>query len=1044
MHFKSILFIIAVLFFLQISAQEKVNDWENPHFLSENREPAHTFFVPFESFEKAISSTNDKSVYYKSLNGKWKFNWVKSPEQRPVDFYKPEFNDTEWKEIDVPANWELNGYGIPIYVNHPYEFTKNPSPPDIPDGYNPVGSYRTKFTVPANWKNNDVIIHLGAVKSAFYIWLNGKKVGYSQGAKTPAEFNLTPYLQKGENLLALEVYRWSDGSFLECQDFWRISGIERDIFLYTRPKTFIEDFFVKTDLDRDYKDAVLHLDIDLQNNTKRSQSNAIEVYLLNSQGEKILNDNVKVQIASSEKQTQSLKFNIENPLKWTAETPNLYTLVLELKQGRKTKQVLKHSIGFREVEIKAGQLLVNGKAILMKGVNRHEHDEFTGHVISRESMLKDIQLMKQFNINSVRTSHYPNDPYWYELCNKYGLYVVDEANIESHGMGYKLERTLGNNTEWKEAHLDRMERVVERDKNHPSVIIWSMGNEAGNGVNFEACYNWIHANDSTRPVHYERSGEHWNTDIVCPMYPWSYLERYGSQVQKRPLIMCEYSHAMGNSNGNLKEYWDIIKRYDHLQGGHIWDWVDQGIAQFDSLGNKYWAFGGDFGPEDVPSDGNFCINGLVSPDRTPHPALWDVKKVYQPVNFEVIPFSANRILIKNEFDFIDLSDFTLEWELRENGGRIKSGIVDKLGEIKAETEQQITLSDLSYETREGCEYFLNVFLKLKKEANLVEANHIIASEQFALPGKSALANSLYKGNVEVTDNKEELILEARKAKYFFNKATGMLSQIEYQGEKLLKESPSVEFWRAPTDNDFGNRMPNRCKVWENAGKELRLINFDLKVEDSAVFIYADYKHDSTLSEVQIVYKLSANSQMDVELMFNTEAAELPELPRLGMYFKIPAKYDKAEWYGRGPFENYWDRLNSTYVGLYQSKVEDMYFDYVSPQESGNRCDTRWLTLTDKTGSGLLFTGEKTFDFNALNYSISDLDRSFRAEKHQNDLVKRDTIYLNIDYRQMGVGGDDSWWSKPHAQYSLPAKKYSYKFSIVPFHNRMSGFDFWKY
>lgn len=1036
------LFIIIPFCFTQ--AQNLHKEWENPNFLQQNRYDAHAWFVPYSSKNDALKLPEQQSDRYLSLNGKWKFSWVQSPDKRPIDFYKTNFKDRKWKTIDVPANWELNGYGTPIYVNHPYEFTKNPNPPDIPDGYNPVGSYRKEFSIPENWLNKNIIIHFGAVKSAFYIWINGKKVGYSQGSKTPAEFDITSYINKGKNLLAIEVYRWSDGSFLECQDFWRISGIERDVYLYARPKTYLKDFFIKTDLDKLYKNAVIDIELTSCNTKNKEAKINYLISIINDKGVKIVDSNEELILKEQSLKTDTFTYLAINPKKWTAETPNLYTLLIETIENGKTTEVIRHKIGFREVEIMGGQLLVNGKAILIKGVNRHEHDEYTGHVISKKSMLNDIKLMKQYNINSVRTSHYPNDPYWYKLCDQYGLYVVDEANIESHGMGYKPERTLGNNPQWKAAHLDRIKRMLERDKNHASIIIWSMGNEAGNGVNFVDCYDWIRQRDNTRPVHYERALLERNTDIFCPMYPWSTLERYGSRVQNRPLIMCEYSHAMGNSNGNLKEYWNIIRKYPHLQGGHIWDWVDQGIAQTDESGKKFWAWGGDFGTESTPSDANFCMNGLVSPNRNPHPAINEVKKVYQSVHIKPVAFSKNKLKIYNEFSFIDLSNYYLEWVLQKNGSFIKKGRMD-LNNIPPETKKTIELKDFKYTHKTGIEYFLNVYIKLKADKNVLKKEHVIAKEQIALGGNTYHKKENRKNkNLNYLNKNNHIIFNLNNVKIRINKQTGFIDRYEYENKTILKSAIVPEFYRAVTDNDFGYGMPKKMSIWKNVKKNMKLINLDTLDLRKYGIVRATFTHAKSESFIKMHYIIDESGKVTILLKLEPKNNNLPMLARFGLNMKLNKIYENAEWYGRGPHENYCDRKYSAFIGLYLSKVNDLFYPYPSPQENGNRCDVRWMKLTDKTGSGLLFTAENNFEFTANYYSINDLTRKKRGSLHINDLKKSDFINLNMDMKQMGVGGDDSWWSTPHAEYCLPAKNYSYTFTIRPFHNRMSGFDFWKF
>ncbi len=639
------------------ASSQTVPDWENPSLVGINKEAPRASAFPFET--AALAETNDpgQSAYFQLLNGSWKFNWVRSPGERPRDFFEEEFDDSGWGRIPVPSNWEVQGYGVPIYLNHPYEFEKNP--PLIHHEYNPVGSYRTTFQIPEDWGDREVFLHFGAVKSAMYLWVNGQQVGYSQGSKLPAEFNVTEYLRTGENLLAVEVYRWSDGSYLECQDFWRISGIERDVFLWAAPKIHIRDVFVKAGLNDNYRDGRLEVTVDLANyGLGASEDLTVDMALTDpDDGSVISAPELSMDLPPvGEEASATVRVGVGPVKRWTAETPALYDLYLTLKDpAGSTLEVVRQRIGFRTVEIKDGLLQVNGVPITIKGVNRHEHDPFTGHVMTEERMREDIRLIKAANMNAVRTSHYPSDPLWYELADEYGLYIVDEANIESHGMGYNLDTTLGNNPDWELAHVDRMRRMVERDKNHPSIIIWSMGNEAGNGVNFYAAYEWTKERDDTRPVQYERALKEWNTDIYVPMYAsFQHLEEYAQSEPERPLIMCEYAHAMGNSVGNFTDYWELIDRYPSLQGGFIWDWVDQGLATVTEGGDSIWGYGGDFGPPGTPSDGNFLINGLVQPDRDLNPHYYEVRHVYQWIDAELLDTETGRILLTNNYEFKEI------------------------------------------------------------------------------------------------------------------------------------------------------------------------------------------------------------------------------------------------------------------------------------------------------------------------------------------------------------------------------------------------------
>lgn len=1035
----SILLIPSCLFCI---AQTQTHDWENPQVIAKNKLAPHAFFVPFKSLEKALKLDHENSEYYYSLNGEWKFKWSKNPAKRPADFFNPSFDVSSWDEIKVPSNWEIEGYGIPIYVNHPYEFTKNPKPPQIPHDYNPVGSYLTNFEVPKNWKKKEVILHFGAVKSAMYLWINGKKAGYSQGSKLPAEFNITQYLQTGINTLAVEVYRWSDGTYLECQDFWRISGIERDVFLYAIPKVHIRDFFAEATLDENYENGILNLKVEVFNKEflNEGKEYAIEAQIFD-QTNKLIKKEIQKFVQDAQPQSiLTTQIEMGKIRKWSAEEPNLYSLVLKLKDRRgKLIEQTATKIGFRKSEIKNGQLLINGVAVYLKGVNRHEHDEFTGHVISKESMLKDIKLMKQFNINAVRTSHYPNDPYWYELCDKYGIYVVDEANIESHGMGYHPDRTLGNNPDWELAHLDRIQRMVHRDKNHPSVIIWSMGNEAGDGVNFVKCADWIHKFDPSRPVHYERALMNKHVDIYSPMYASiSRIEEYAKKYTDRPLILCEYAHAMGNSTGNLQDYWDVIEKYDQLQGGFIWDWVDQGFAEVDERGNKYWSYGGDYGTEDVPSDGNFVINGIVSPDRTPHPAMWEVKKVYQNIGFEAVDTKTGIFKIKNKFSFINLDQFSFKWEIVENGKRLEEKTF-KIKGLKAMTEREFVIPFKDFQFDPQKEYFINFYAYTKNETAVIPSNHEIAKEQFSLPfGEYENITRPSNSKLNAQNYDDYLRIHGNNFTITFDKTNGMINSYIFNDRELFRRGPEPNFWRAPIDNDFGNRMEQRCAVWRNAGEHRFLLDAQMQnVNETDLKVSFEFELTDVRSKLRISYLVKPSGEITVENHFEPGIKGLPELPRFGMQMILPVTFEFLEYYGRGPQENYCDRNTAAFVGNYKSNVSEQYFPYVRPQENGYKTEVRVLKIYNQLGYGLEFIGEPTLGFSALHYSIEDLDQLTRENyKHLNDLKPREEVFLNIDFKQMGVGGDNSWGARPHDPYQLFPQPYTFKFRIRPIINEI--------
>ncbi len=1040
MRFKFIIILLHLSIFA-ICQNDTIYDWENPQVIGINKLAPRATMIPFSTIEGALNNDFNDSPWFKSLIGNWKFNWARTPEDRPIDFYKTGFDASSWDEIPVPSNWELQGYGIPIYVNQPYEFTYDPQPPDIPDGYNPVGSYRTNFILSDDWDGRKIILHFGAIKSAMYVWINGRKVGYSQGSKLPAEFDVTPFVKNGINLLAVEVYRWSDGSFLECQDFWRISGIERDVYLYAIPEVNIRDFNVSGDLDENYINGKLKITAEIENSqtTNKDQTYLLEA-LLYKQDEVIAKYTQEFEIRPGIKNTIHFKIPVLDPQKWTAETPNLYSVVLVLRDELdKIIETVGCKTGFRNVEIKNGQLLVNGQAVYFKGVNRHEHDEFTGHVISKESMLKDIEVMKLNNINAVRTCHYPDDPYWYDLCDQYGIYLIDEANIESHGMGYRPERTLGNNPAWEKAHLDRIQRMYHRDKNHPSIIMWSMGNEAGDGVNFVKCSAWLHETDSSRPVHYERALMHDHVDVYSPMYAGiNHLEWYAENYNDRPLILCEYAHAMGNSTGNLQDYWDMIEKYDVLQGGFIWDWVDQGLAKYDENGTKYWAYGGDYGPEDIPSDGNFCINGLVNPDRTGHPGLEEVKKVYQNIDIKSVENKEYTFRVNNKFFFTNLLGMELGWNLVENGIKISGGQV-ALPSVNPQTWKDIHVPVGNTVFKPGKEYFINFCLYANGKDPLVPKGTIVASEQIPLHYKTfgKFIDSEKKPKLKVKEKRDDISFTGDGFTITVSKTIGLISSYMIGGTELLSSPLQPNFWRAPTDNDFGNRMEQRCSIWRNAtkNKKLQSISIEGNTEETLITVSAYFYLPDIRSEYVMKYTIDGKGEIAVDVHFFPCIKGLPEIPRFGISLTMPEGFDHVTYYGKGPHENYCDRNTSAFVGLYETGVNDMYYPYIRPQENGYRTDTRWLEVTNEVGEGLKFKADSLFGFSALNFCTEDLDQITKKNyKHTVDMIPRPETYVNIDYKQQGVGGDNSWGARPHEQYLLPAKEYKFSFKLKGIQN----------
>ncbi|MFC1725919.1 glycoside hydrolase family 2 TIM barrel-domain containing protein [candidate division KSB1 bacterium] len=1032
-----ILIVLALIMGLTVSVTGQVNDWENPEMIGQNKEPGHATMMVYDNPETALKYDKRLSPYYRSLNGTWKFNWVNKPADAPEDFYEVNFDVSGWDNLPVPSNWQMHGYGIPIYLNQPYPF--KPDPPNIPHDYNPVGSYRTEFEIPLNWKGRQVFIHFDGVESAFYLWVNGEKVGYSQGSRTPAEFNITRYLKPGKNVLAVKVYRWSDGSYLECQDFWRLSGIYRNVYLFSTPNIHLRDFFVTTGLDENYRDAELKITAHVKNYSETPEKPySLEVSLFDGENREIpvdINYNTAYLFGNGES-IIPMKAEVKNPLKWTAEQPNIYRLLFTLKNSEgKVVEHIPCRIGFREVEMKGGQLLVNGQAVLLKGVNRHEHDPVSGHYISPGSMLNDIKLLKQFNINTVRTCHYPDDPLWYDLCDEYGIYLIDEANIESHGIGYNPERTLGNKPEWGKAHLDRTVRMVERDKNHASVIIWSMGNEAGDGVNFEANSDWIHFRDPSRPVHYERALRRPHTDIYCPMYARvSFIENYAKGDNDRPLILCEYAHAMGNSVGNLKEYWDVIEKYPLLQGGCIWDWVDQGILKKTEDGVEYYGYGGDFG--DKENDGNFCCNGLVYPDHSVTPKLLEVKKVYQNISVELEDVLNGLVKIRNKFFFTNLNEFQIKWELSENGMVIQSGKSEPL-DLSPQNSSVIKMPLKKPVLSPGSEYLLKVSFHLIERAPWAEKGHEIAWDQFPVPfnvpEKEVLKTS-DMADLQLDETGATVKITGKDFCVEFDKESGLLGTYKYKGRDLFRKGPEFNVWRAPVDNDLGGR-PNNAQMWKDAGLdnlEQNLKSFNVeKVSNKVIKVAAEFEVKAPGKDVGFNYTAEYTVFGTGDMILNNDVqpfGSLPSLPRVGLRLAIPGDYNNMKWFGRGPHETQSDRKTGAPVGIFCGTVEEQYVPYVFPQDNGNIMDLRWAALTDMDGAGFAAFGMPEFCGSALFFTPEQLTDA----THTYQLEPSGDITLLLDYKQMGVGGDDSWSTlTAHRMYRIESGNINYSLRFSP-------------
>ncbi|MCG2615991.1 DUF4981 domain-containing protein [Terrimonas sp. NA20] len=1012
--------------------------WLDETIIEQNRLPMHASFFSYENESTAAKGDWQQSRNYQSLNGAWKFKYVDKPDDLPQGFERPAFDDSNWPLFNVPGNWEMNGYGFPMYTTSGFEFRylmKRLQPPAVPLSFDPTAVYRREVVIPENWNGKQVVMHIGAAKSNLSVWVNGQYVGYGEDSKLPSEFDITAYLRKGKNLLTLKIMRWCDANYIEDQDMWRLSGITRSCFLVARNPVHLFDIELKPELDHAYKNAVLKTICTL--NRQPDKGTNAEVILLKNG--KIISS----QTESFDSSRLQLNMPVTAPALWTAETPSLYQVQIKIKNaGGQMLEMTTQQIGFRKIEIKNGLLLVNGQPILIKGVNRHETDPQTGQVISRDAMIRDIQLMKQYNINSVRTSHYPNSETWLELCDQYGLYVVDEANIESHGMGYDLTQTMANRPTWVNAHLLRVQRMMERDKNHASVILWSMGNEAGNGYNFYNCYLWMKQRDSSRPVQYERAvadyrrfAWEWDSDIVNPMYPTpagmlDYAKN--NQHPARPFIMCEYAHAMGNSLGNFIDYWKVIRDNKNIfQGGYIWDFVDQCFQRVNSKGDTVYTYGGDYEPEEAITDWNYAAKGIFYANRTPYPHAWEMKKIYQDIHSKI---KADSLSVYNEKFFTDLSDVYLQWEV------VVNGIQQQKGEMKDVNvlPQQIRSFFIPYKKPSEGEVFLNLVFKTKKEMPLVPADHIIATEQLLLHSSPFVQMKISnEGNILKKENPAVLQFFSSKASIGFDKKTGYISEYNYRGISLVDTAFNVRpnFWRAPNDNDYGANTPQKLQIWKEATATQELVSLTENVNEGLAVVKAVYRLSSANAQLEVRYRFNAEGKLLVEqhIEVNKDSVgKLAVLPRFGMQWILAKGFEKVTYYGRGPQENYQDRNFSAHVGLYKQTVDDQYFPYVVPQETGNRSDIRWYQLTNEKGRGLRIQSDSLLSISSLHFFDRDLDNGpKRQQRHAADLVKRPQIQLNIDLKQMGVGGIDSWRSMPMQQYLLPYGNYSFSYLVEP-------------
>lgn len=1016
---------------------KQTNHFDHRIFEDNKLPPRASYF----GFESAELSEKEGSNRFLSLNGDWKFNWVKDPKQRPKTFQNIRFDDSDWKTIPVPSNWEVEGYGKPIYLDERYPFTTKW--PDAPADYNPVGTYRKEIFLDKQFLSEDVVLHFAGAKSAMYVYINGTYVGYSQGSKTPAEFNITKYLKEGKNLIALQMFRWSDASYLESQDMLRMSGIERDAYLYTQPKVYVSDYHASTSLDDSYQDGIFNNTVSITNSSSQKVSKQLTVEMLDDE-KSIYRSSEIVEIPVDKTFAFASNSVIPNVKQWSAEMPNLYTLRISLedKSNPKHNQYIKKNLGFKRVEIKNSQVLINGKAIYFRGVDRHETDPFTGHIVSKKSMLKDIILMKQNNINAVRSAHYPNDPYWLDLCDQYGLYVIDEANIESHPLAIDEKTQIGNEMSWLPAHMMRTQRMYYRDRNHPSIYSWSLGNEAGEGDIFRATYKWLKENETNRIVQYEPAGKEDYTDVYCPMYPKpDYLANHGKSGSDKPSIMIEYCHAMGNSVGNLQDYWDIVEKYPNLQGGFIWDWVDQSLEYKDENEKPYLAYGHDYHP-DLPTDGNFLNNGLVDPYRNPHPHLSEVKKVYEPAQFKYLGDGV--VELENKNFFADFADKSISCKILENGNTFieKSDI---LVDVAAQQKRSFTLYDFLRDWDKDKEYILEVRLLQKETTALLPKGHEVVWDQFILQERNHQAEAISNEDIlSISTDDNTFEIKNDKVNLKIDIQSGGIKAWTFAGEEITKQPIRPNFWRPPTDNDLGNGMDKWAIIWQDAtyGYRAKLISQPLNINDKVVY-QVEYTTPNREATLNVWYRLSSNGELRLDYKYIPNKAELPNIPRLGMYMTLPKSFTEVGWYGNGPDESYWDRKTGQKIGLYSGNIVEQFHVYSRPQETGNKSDIRWMEVM-KDNLKLRMTSNQLLNASVWPFAMAEID--FHSDeggesasglvpvtkKHGADMKIGETVQWNIDLMQMGLGGDTSWGRLVHPEYTISGNEYhTYSFTISP-------------
>ena len=1033
MNIRTIANVSLCLVMLSISSGAQAQSesrWQNVNINQQNREPRRANFFAFENLEKAQSFDKKKSANYLSMEGMWKFNFVKDHNKRPANFFALKYDDSQWKDFPVPGLFELNGYGDATYKNIGYAWATqfDPNPPYISELNNYTGSYRRTFELPKDWKGKDVYFHVGSATSNLTLWVNGKYVGYSEDSKVAAEFNISKYLKPGKNLIAMQVMRWCDGSYFEDQDFWRFTGIAREVYLYARPKLHAADIRLDAALENNYQDGVLNYKVSL-----KGGKTDVAITLCDKDGKQI------AQATGAQGVIKVPKVNA-----WTAETPYLYKAYITLKNKQGAAEVIPQKVGFRNVEIKNAQLLVNGQPVLVKGADRHEMDPDGGYVVSLERMIQDIKIMKQLNINAVRTSHYPCDPRWYDLCDEYGIYITAEANLESHGMGYE-EKSLAKFPEYIVPHIERNEGNVKPLINHPSVIVWSLGNESGYGVNFEKAYDWVKACDTTRPAQYERGGYDSKTDIYCPMYiGYEESESYCRSNGTKPYIQCEYAHAMGNSEGGFKEYWDLIRKYPKYQGGYIWDFVDQGLRDKSPItGKEIFTYGGDYGRYPA-SDYNFNCNGILAPNRRLNPHAYEIQYVLQNVWIKDFDAENGSFNVYNENFFKNIDDLSLTATLFANGVKLTTvaipdtkGIAPQATKlVKSEAlKSAIEKAEAEHATEE---ITINFAFASDGSQPLVDKGQVMARQQIILNGYEfdkvdAPANTGSK--IEVEETNSYVKVSAERMSVTIGKKTGMIDYLDVDGEPMLKfrESMTPEFWRAPTDNDYGASLQKKMRVWKNP--QMNLKSFDKSESKDSVVLTANFEMPEVKAELMLRYRINAAGEVAVtEKMTTDKEAKVADLFRYGMQLQMPASFSKLEYYGRGPEENYIDRHSSSFIGKYEANVKDEYYPYVRPQESGNHTDIRYFSIFNPTtGKGITFEGYAPMECSAIPYLVEDLDAGIEKEhawgQHSGDLVEKGLVQLHIQQRQFGLGCIDSWGASPMEKYRMHYQDRCFSFVI---------------